>query len=205
MQGSDLAATDDASVAIVPDAATTVNHSALPGTYDSPGEEIALAITVTNTGNVTLHEIGVTEDLADAGTVDCGSMPFDLAPQEARSCTATRDIAQSDIDAGEISGFATAMGEDPGANSVGGTSTELVVVANQQPSIAVVAASTLDLDTVSQAGRADVGDAVTVVYTVANTGNVTLSAIAPVDHSDRRLSVGRQTLRHQTPTAASPP
>jgi len=176
--GDDLVATASASVAIAPDSVPAVTYSADHGSYDALGGLIVLAVTVANQGNTTLHDVVVTEDLGDVGTLDCGGTPFTLSPAEERTCTATRSVKQSDLDTGRILGFATVTGEDPTGGSVSVTSAELVLIATQYPSIAVTAASTLDLTIVSPLDRADVGDLATVAYTVTNTGNVTLSAVA---------------------------
>ncbi len=176
-QGTDLTTTEEASVAVVPDSDLTVGYRADPGTYDTPGESIGLTVSVRNTGNTTLQGIRVIENLADTGGLDCGNTPFSLAPQEERVCTAARSISQSDLDAGRIEGVASADGQDPQAHSVSASPAGLTVVAEQQPTISIAATSTVDHGLAGPNDRADVGDSATVIYTITNRGNVTLSNI----------------------------
>ena len=57
---------------------------------------------VTNTGNVTVHDIAIGE-IAFSGTGDpvAGHLPATtLAPGEPTTCTATYTVTQADVDAG---------------------------------------------------------------------------------------------------------
>ncbi|WP_299250030.1 hypothetical protein, partial [uncultured Aquimarina sp.] len=58
-------------------------------------------IVVTNTGNVTLTDIEITDDNADAGSI-VGSPILTLAPGASVTVTANQTITQSDLDAGYI-------------------------------------------------------------------------------------------------------
>uniref|UniRef100_UPI00261F01A2 DUF7507 domain-containing protein n=1 Tax=uncultured Aquimarina sp. TaxID=575652 RepID=UPI00261F01A2 len=58
-------------------------------------------IVVTNTGNVTLTNIEITDDNADAGSI-VGSPIVSLAPGVSVTVTANQTITQADIDAGYI-------------------------------------------------------------------------------------------------------
>ena len=68
------------------------------------GESVAYEFVVTNTGNVTLTAITVTDVLtAPAGpalTVVCPVTT--LAPAASTTCTATYTVTQADVDAGSI-------------------------------------------------------------------------------------------------------
>ena len=70
--------------------------------YDSVGDVISYTIQATNTGNVTLHNVDVT----DAQVSDLVCVPAtpvtDLAPGGVINCTASHTITQADIDAGSF-------------------------------------------------------------------------------------------------------
>lgn len=177
-QGVDLSATDTAGVLLVHESALTVDLDASALTYETVGTTIDLTVTVTNTGNTTVTAIDVAHDIPFGTPLDCGTTPFDLAPNEIRSCTATRTIIQDDLDAGEITGTATASGADPTETPVAAASDLLTLSADQQPSITLATSSALDLSVVVPIDRPDAGDGAAVSYTITNTGNVTLSAVS---------------------------
>ncbi len=177
-QGADLAAAATADVVLAQEPGLTVVFVSDTPTYSFVGATIGLTVTVTNTGNVTIGDIDVSQDMEFSTSVDCGAMPFLLAPGESLSCTATRTIVQDDLDAGSIAGSAIATGADPSTNPVSATSDVLTLTADQQPSITLETSSSLDISVVSPSTRPDVGDRATITYTITNTGNVTLSAIS---------------------------
>jgi hypothetical protein len=80
------------------------------------GETIGYAFTVTNTGNVTLSNITVTDPLV---TVTGGPLAS-LAPgaSDSDTFTASYTITQADIDAGSFSNTATVSAEDPNNDTV---------------------------------------------------------------------------------------
>ena len=73
------------------------------------GDTIAYTFVVTNTGNVTLTSVGVTDP--KVGAVSCP--PGSLAPAATRTCTATYTLTQADVDAGEVVNTATTTGTPP--------------------------------------------------------------------------------------------
>lgn len=87
--------------------------------YAQVGETVSYSITVTNTGNVTIDNLGVIDPApaADAGSLSC-SLPASLAPGEFFTCTATHTVSQIDLIAGLIINTATATGDDPQDNPV---------------------------------------------------------------------------------------
>ncbi|WP_422107739.1 DUF7507 domain-containing protein [Winogradskyella sp.] len=163
----------------------------------SVGDIITYTYTVTNTGNVTVFDVSVTEDAADftgTGTlptpvyVSGGSDEDGEADLEDMVVgtgtivyTATYAITQADIDAGIVTNQAIASGTDPLGGSVTddsddpsdptGTDDPTDTSIPQLPSIAIEKTSNLDL---GADGVANVGDMITYTYTVTNTGNVTV-------------------------------
>jgi uncharacterized membrane protein len=176
-QGSDLAGSDTVNVVLDREPELEVELGASTLMYDAVGATIDLTVTVTNVGNTTVTDIDVSHDVPSGTALDCGAMPFDLAPGEERSCSASLTITQDDLDAGEIVGRATATGTEPSVNPVADTSDPLTLSADQQPSITLDTSSTVDPSIVSPISRHDAGDEVAVTYAIENTGNVTLSGI----------------------------
>ena len=124
------------------------------------GEEIIYTITVTNTGNTTLKDIAVKDDMAGINTkIDT------IEVGKSASVTGTYTVKQSDIDkGGKIHNVAT----------VGDKSPEKDVPVEQNPGYTAV--KTADKEKVTTAG-----EVITYTITVTNTGNTTLKDIAVKD------------------------
>ncbi|MGS2724963.1 beta strand repeat-containing protein, partial [Psychroserpens sp. BH13MA-6] len=163
----------------------------------SVGDVITYTYTISNTGDVTLFDLSVTEDAADfTGT---GTLPTpvyvsggadldgdadleDLAVGAGTIVyTATYAITQADIDAGVVTNQATANGNDPAGNSITDDSDDpsdptsdddpTDTVIPQNPSMSLTKTSNLDL---GADGVVSVGDIITYTYTISNTGDATL-------------------------------
>ncbi|MGJ8609527.1 MAG: beta strand repeat-containing protein, partial [Octadecabacter sp.] len=138
-------------------------------TYNAVDQELVFNFAVTNDGNITLTDpITITDAMiTDAGqTITCEPTP--LAPGDTLNCQGTYLATQNDIDTGEINNAAT-------ANSIQTTETETAtvqVLAEQTPELTLVKAS--DPDPVLP-GDFSAGAMVDYVYTVTNTGNVTIT------------------------------
>ena len=172
------------------------------------GETITYTITLENSGNVTLTNVGVTDvlyrsdsddtDLSDNLTLTLTSGPtFDsatsgssagtLSPGGTATYTATYEVLQADVDAGGVLNTAVAMGSSPGnTNDVtddSGTATgqddPTVTTLGQTPSIALVKSGTFQDE--SNDGFAQVGETIDYSFTVTNTGNVTLTNVGVTD------------------------
>ncbi len=158
------------------------------------GDTITYGVTVTNTGTVTVSDIGVSDSLADAeASLSCTpAEPFTLAPGASASCTAAHTVTQSEVDAGSVSNTATATGEDPDGDPVADDSDDpddptdvdpdgdgepddpTVTPLDRSPELQVVKTDVLN-------GSGVVGDTVDYAITVVNTGTVTVSAIDMAD------------------------
>ncbi|MFT4286346.1 hypothetical protein [Nocardioides sp.] len=142
---------------------------------DAAGDEITYTFTVTNTGNTTITGVEVDEgDFSGTGTLselECEpTIPATLAPTESVECTATYEVTQDDIDAGDdITNSATATGTDPNDDPVTAQDGATVEV-DQTASLSVVKSA--DVSTVDAAA-----DTITYTFTVTNTGNVTVTDI----------------------------
>ena len=98
-----------------PDASATSTAVTHPGlsivktvdvpTYDSVGDILTYDVTVTNTSNVRVHALTVSDPAPGDGTfdLDCGALPARLAPgDDEASCTATYAVTQTDLDNGSV-------------------------------------------------------------------------------------------------------
>ncbi|HMQ37536.1 MAG TPA: LPXTG cell wall anchor domain-containing protein [Micropruina sp.] len=136
---------------------------------NNAGSTIEYTFLVTNTGNVTLTSVNVSDP--KVGAVDC---PVDvLAPQESTTCTATDTLTQADVDAGQVVNTATASGTPPTGEPVTGDSTVTTPI-ETNPGIALVKSS-------DAAGTLKQGDLVNFSFEVTNTGNTTLTGVVVTD------------------------
>lgn len=131
--------------------------------YDSVGDVIDFQITATNTGNVTLSSVVVSDANA---ALECDETTK-LAPGESVTCTATHVVTQADLDAGKVVNVAEATADlvpEP-------VSDEITVP------LTVNALATIDKTVVDGSPMTTAGDVVTFTVVVTNAGNQTLSAI----------------------------
>src|SRR6218665_1001181 len=159
----------------------SVVKSATPSSVTRAGDRVSYSYVVTNTGNVTMSDIRITDDLA-ALSVVCPTVGQPLAPGRTLVCTAgPYTTTQADIDRGRVESRAVASGQAP--TPAGGTapartssaaSSSGVVTVAQTPGLSVVKSATPSAVT-----RA--GDRVSYSYAVTNTGNVAMSAFRVVD------------------------
>jgi hypothetical protein len=162
--------------------------SASPVTYAAPGEIINYTYTVTDTGNVTLHRIALTDNRL--GPVTCAFTT--LGPGHSMTCGAAHVTTQADVDAGRIANAADVTGRPPTGPPVTDTA-HATVDAIHHPGIALV-------KTASPAEYSEPGETISYTYAVTNTGNVTLHAIALTDSRlgavtcpDTTLAAGQST------------
>ncbi|MFE4517846.1 hypothetical protein ACFRMQ_27060 [Kitasatospora sp. NPDC056783] len=138
------------------------------------GEQVRYDFAVTNTGNVTLKDVKVTEgEFTGHGALSPVTCPADqaasLAPGASMTCTATYTVTQADVDAGSIKNNATATGTPPRGEPPVSPPSETVVPAPEKPALAVVKTSST--------GKLVAGEEITYKFAVTNTGNVTLKDV----------------------------
>ena len=95
--------------------ALEIVKSADRDTYTAPGDVINYTLVVTNTGNVTITGITVSDPIV---TVTCTGAPYTLAPGASVTCTATYTVTMADIIAGNITNTATVTGVAPNTSAV---------------------------------------------------------------------------------------
>jgi uncharacterized repeat protein (TIGR01451 family) len=166
-----------ATVEATQQAALSVVKSSPTKSYSAVGDVIDYDFLVTNTGNVTMSSISVTDkQSAPAGSLTSGPTcpAATLAPGASEVCTATYTVTQTDLNNGSVSDSATASGTAPSGSTSTSGSSSATVEAAQAPSLSVVKSSTTK-------GYSAVGNTITYDFLVTNTGNVTLSSISVTD------------------------
>jgi hypothetical protein len=164
------------------------------------GDVINYTFTVTNTGNVSLSGVVLTD--AKLGLTNAAVSPATLAPGAIGTAIATYIITQADVNAGGVENTATVTGI-PSSGSVStvtdvsdaGTDNNAVVIANpditesprlngttdtnptNDPTVLLIppAPQVRLVKLAALGGTGAVGDVITYTFTVTNTGNVTLS------------------------------
>ena len=172
---SPVTAVDAVDVPVTAAPAITLDKQAGAPSANIVGGTIAYTFLVTNTGNVTLSSVKVTD--AKVGTVACPVAV--LAPGASTTCTATYTLLQSDVDAENVYNFATASGTQP---VTAATPTPTPVTASDAVNVPVISAPAITLDKAASAPSANTAGA-TIDYTflVTNSGNVTLGSISVAD------------------------
>ncbi len=163
---------DDTPVISDPDTVTTPSN-ALPALnivksaqtlpITGVGQVLTYTLTLSNDGNQTLTNVRATDPLIP--TMSC-AIPV-LATGAVETCSGTYTVKQADIDAGELVNTAAARGLTPNGTAVG-SETELVLdVPAAAPALVMTKVG-------NPQPFGPVGSAVTYVFTLENTGNVTL-------------------------------
>ncbi|WP_181409914.1 DUF7507 domain-containing protein [Martelella alba] len=149
------------------------------GRYNA-GDSITYTMTVTNSGDVTLKNIRVTDTLEDNGGVLSVS-PASLAtlePGHTAEFTASYTAKQADMDRGSITNRATVDAEDPAGRKVPQQEDRFTVHADTKSSLSIVKSVTVDGKNVQ---RYALGSKIVYYFTVENTGNVAVENINITD------------------------
>jgi uncharacterized repeat protein (TIGR01451 family) len=162
------------SVPAVRTPAITVRKSATPDIFTVAGAVIRYRYLVTNTGNVALTGVGVSDGLHGLPAVGCPATT--LAPHATEACTASYVTTAANLHAGRIVNVATAHGTPPGTTVPIQSARSAVTVPAVlgRPAIAL-------RKSVSPASYDRVGQVLHYTYLVTNIGNATLSHILVKD------------------------
>ena len=150
-------------------------------------DEITYTITVTNTGNVTLKDILVEDELS-AGDVtfaddvetnsDGKAVIGELAPKATATITATYTVTQADVDAQDaIENKATVTATPARGDDVTDEATVETTVVAKEAKLTVTKKTT----STALEGGYKLGDTVSYKITVKNDGNVTITDITVTD------------------------
>ena len=184
----------------------------------NPTDTISYKVSVTNSGNVSLDTLKLSDPLASgslisltgANVVNETEVVDDdiLQPGETWEYSYTYAVTQSDIDAGEVQNSATVTANDPSDTEITGASDSDADTAGNQPVTTIIDPSseltvTKTFNASTLQSPVVVGDEVTWTVTAENTGNVLLDELSLED----TLSAGGSTytLSDATPKITASP
>src|SRR5665647_388663 len=150
--------------------ALNITKTANPETYNVVDQTITYNYNVTNTGNVPVSGITVTDNKTSV-ILDNNE---DLAPGTSVNGTATYTITQDDINAGSVTNNANATGTFNG-QEVKSNNVNATVTAEQNPALNITKTANPETYNV-------VEQTITYNYNVTNTGNVPVSGITVTDN-----------------------
>ena len=163
-----------------------VDQKNLSGDAATVGTVLSYSFTITNTGNVTLHDVTLDDKLDGVydividwdGSSDPSTGDGVLSPDESVKATGKYNVTQSDIDVAKVTNTAKTTGISPQDEEVSSSDTVETVI-EQSPRIL------LDKSTPqTNIGNATAGRTVQFTFKIANTGTVTLHDVTLIDHLD---------------------
>ena len=168
----------DAVVPFDAEPSLSIVKTANPTAVGGAGALVSYSFLVTNTGNVTVSSVAVTDAFTapSTGTLGPVSCPQTrLIPGQSTTCTAAAySVTQDDADAGVINNSAFATGEDPEGDPVTSGRSPATVRIPAEPDVTIVKSANVR-------SFANPGTLVTYSYEVRNTGNVTLDPVVVSD------------------------
>lgn len=134
----------------------------------SLGDTLTYTVTATNDGSVTLNNVVVSDDLIipTAGTTPCTS----VAPDGICTLVGIHTVTQADVNAGEIVNIGSAVSDETAP-----VTAQVTTPVPQEAALTLTKTGTLNDDDGTSGPSA--GDTISYVFTVDNTGNVTLTDI----------------------------
>lgn len=172
------------------------------------GDEVDYGFVATNTGNVTLTDVSITDPLVGLGTLSY-NWPGEtgtLAPGESVEASATLTLTQDHVDNGLVENTATVAGTpppvpnpaDPSSPTPQDPITDQSTVTTELPANAVI-----NLEkSAEHVGEGEVGDIITYNFTGTNNGNVTLTDVVLTDEME---GLGEITYNWQSTTGQLAP
>lgn len=175
-----------------------------------PGDTIEYSISVTNTGNLTLGNVEISDPLLST-SLDCGSDDTGLQTSieellvgETILCSGTYEITEAAWIDATISNVAsvTALPQFTEAETISASDTQTVDLSTANFTVTKSATPLADVDS----NGIDEGDTLSYTFTIVNTGNIALESL---DISDDIISTGidcdSETEGYQTSIPALPP
>ncbi len=190
-KGSSVASSaSGATVTAAPASSLGLTASSLASSYSTAGTVIAYRYLVTNTGQTTLHGLGVTDSRVSGANLTCPQTT--LAPGASMTCTGTYQVTQSDVDSGSLAGSATAAGLNPGNSAVSSAVSSITVTASATPSLSLIVQA-------GPGGYTKTGDTLSYRYLLVNLSPVTVHGISIGDDhvTAGNLSCPQSTLAPQ--------
>src|SRR3954451_6072604 len=150
-----------------------ITKKADPASYNAVDQVITYTIVATNDGNVTLHNVLVSDPSVSGLTCTPSNPVADLAPGDSISCTATHTIVQADLDAGH---YANTACVDDGAGNAEKACASKDVPGSKTPHLAITKKA-------DPASYNAVGQVITYTIVATNDGNVPLHNVLVSDPS----------------------
>ena len=178
-----------ATVPVTQNPALSITKSADPASVGAVGQTVTYTFAVTNTGNVDLSGVHVTDtQLPPAGSLTtgptcqslsapsgtCSGSSTSLAPGQVATFTATYIVTQADLNHQSIHDSATATGTPPTGPSVTSPPATATVPAIPSPAVSITKSA-------APASVSTVGQTVTYTFAVKNTGNLDLTGVSVDD------------------------
>ncbi|QIK63160.1 hypothetical protein G7068_08085 [Leucobacter viscericola] len=162
-----------------------------------PGDVVKWTFEVTNTGNTSLNDVTIGDDLLDELGIPVTCAATSLVAGAATICeSGDYTITAADVLAGEILNVATATGQVPAgtpgnpANPISGSSEVAIPVqATPVPGLTLVK-NYVVVDDANNNGINDPGDVIKWTFEVTNSGNVTLNGVGVIDDLLAEMGVG---------------
>lgn len=161
--------------------ALTLEKSTSVAQIDTVGQEVPYTFVITNTGNVTLSGVTLTDTLPGLPAPECDSTG-DLAVGAVRTCAATYTVTQADLDAGSLLNSAAVSSDGPGDTDGATAQDSVTVPSSAQPDATF--AKHASLDDADGNGLADPGETIHYTFLVENTGLITLTGVDVIDPMD---------------------
>ncbi|MCD7818245.1 MAG: DUF11 domain-containing protein [Lachnospiraceae bacterium] len=137
------------------------------------GDTISYEIVVTNSGNVTVNNITVKDDLTgESWSIDS------LAVNESETFTTSYVVTEADVVAGSVKNVATASGTDPDGTPTEGEGSDEVPTEDPIAHMTVTKTTT---STPADGKAYQPGETITYQITVTNDGNLTITDITVTD------------------------
>ncbi|MDN4613108.1 hypothetical protein P5G50_01475 [Leifsonia sp. F6_8S_P_1B] len=185
-----------ATVTLNPRAALNVtkNGTLAAGATGVAGDRITYTFSATNLGDVTLHNVAITDPHAGLSPLSYqwpGAVGV-LTPGQKVTATATYAITQADIDAGVVNNTASSAGTTPGGAAVDGGRASVSIPLSPRPALSITKTAKL-----AAGAQGVVGDRVEYTFVATNIGNQTLSNVTIQDQL-----AGMSALAYQWPGTA---
>ncbi len=159
------------------DLQVSADTSSLPP-FAQVGDIVSYTYTLTNTGNVTLENVGTTSSLAALNPIVLtwpGTLG-ELMPNETATATVPYSVTQADLDAGVIRNDSSAAGATFSAIPVNAPDVSISTPLPQQSTLTIAKTGSF-----APGDEGYVGDVLTYAFTLSNTGNTTLSSLSIAD------------------------
>ncbi|MCK7678390.1 hypothetical protein M0E84_10175 [Corynebacterium sp. CCM 9186] len=174
-----------AKVPVSDDARMTLTKTVVgdPGHVYVIGDTVSYDLKVINTGDVTLHDVHITDDrvAAAGGTIPCNDVTASLAPGGVRTCRVTYTVTADDVpaDGGIMTNFASVTGSIPASPDRAITDDAEASVDVGRSSIDVT--KTAVVRGKSAAAPVVAGDVIDYTVTVTNNGSTDLDGVHLTD------------------------